>query len=76
MKPGFVIALLAALLLLLFFVVGLFANQPIGMLAYLCLSPFAFLAVGRTSVGLLRSRKVVLLTDAEVQRLRPATRRN
>lgn len=73
MKPGFVIALGAVFLLILFFVVGLIANQPVGMLAYLCLSPFAFLAVGRTSVGFMR-RKVALLTDDELRRLRPARR--
>jgi len=68
MKPSFVIAIIGALILISLFVIGLLVNQPLGMLAYLCLSPFAFLAVGRTSVGLMR-RRAALLTDDEARHL-------
>lgn len=68
MKASFVLAIVGALVLISLFVIGLLANQPLGMLAYLCLSPFAFLAVGRTSVGLMR-RRAALLTDDEARQL-------
>lgn len=72
MKPSFLIALVIAILLIGLFGVGLFANLPVGMLAYLCLSPFAFLALGRTSVGLMRRRAAFLTTEEanQLQRYR------
>lgn len=67
---SFVVSLLVTVLLFVGFAVGIFSQTPGLMFAWLCVSPFAFFALGRTSHNLLRGRRIAVVHPQELQAIR------
>lgn len=58
MKPRFLVTLLIFILLFFALGIGIINQQPALTMAYLCLTPFVGIALGRASVGAIRRIRV------------------
>lgn len=64
-----ILPLLFTVVVIVSFFVGVFSQAPELMLVWLCLHPFAWFWLGRASLGLLRNRRVAVLSERDIEML-------